>query len=68
MMIYNNSKDIIKCAAVNIPWMGNMQKEMLKDIAILTGATVIDNEYNIKLDEVRLEHLGSAKKIAIDLY
>lgn len=50
MMVYNNSKDIIKCAAVNIPWMGNMQKEMLADIAAITGATIVDNEFKLKLD------------------
>ena len=50
MMVYNNSKDIINCCAVNIPWLANMQKEMLTDIAIATGATIIDNEYDIKLE------------------
>ena len=49
MMVYNNSKEIIKCCAVNVPWLANMQKEMLTDIAIATGATLIDNEYGIKL-------------------
>jgi chaperonin GroEL len=67
MMVYNNSKDIIKCCAVNIPWMGNVQKELLTDIAIATGATIIDNEYNLKLADIRLEHFGSAKKIAVDM-
>lgn len=67
MMVYNNSKDIIKCCAVNIPWMANIQKEILKDIALATGATLIDNEYGIKLSEVTLDHFGSAKKIAVDM-
>lgn len=67
MMVYNNSKDIIKCCAVNIPWMANIQKEILKDIALATGATVIDNEYGIKLSDVKLEHFGSAKKISVDM-
>ena len=40
---------------------------MLTDIAIATGATVIDNEYHIKLEDVKLEHFGSAKKIAVDM-
>ncbi len=34
MMVYNNSKGNIQCCAVNVPWMGNVQKEMLKDIAV----------------------------------
>lgn len=67
MMVYNNSKDIIKCCAVNIPWMGNMQKELLTDIAIATGATLVDNEFNLKLSDIKLEHFGSAKKIAVDM-
>lgn len=68
MMVYNNSKDIIKCCAVNFPWMGNAQKEMLTDIAISTGATLIDDEYGIKLADIKLEHLGSAKKIVADMH
>ena len=39
---------------------------MLKDVAAQTGATLIDNEYNIKLEEVALDHFGSAKKIVVD--
>ena len=38
MMIYNNSKGIINCCAVNVPWIANTQKEILKDIAVATGA------------------------------
>jgi hypothetical protein len=49
MMVYNNSKDIIKCCAINFPWMANVQKELLRDIAISTGATLIDNEYGITI-------------------
>ncbi len=48
--------------------MGNVQKEMLKDIAVQCGATVIDNEYGIKLSEVNLDHFGSAQKIVVDGY
>ena len=40
---------------------------MLQDIATLTGATIIDNEYKLKLEEVTYQHFGSAKKIVIDL-
>ncbi len=47
--------------------MANIQKEILKDIALATGATVIDNEYGIKLSDVKLEHFGSAKKISVDM-
>jgi len=42
-MIYNNMKGIVSCAAVNIPWAGGIEIENLKDIAVMTGATLIDN-------------------------
>lgn len=48
--------------------MGDVQKEYLKDIAVQCGATLIDDEYGVKLSEVKLEHFGSAQKIAIDGY
>ncbi len=60
-MIYNNSKDIVKCCAVNIPWAAGVQKESLKDIAVMTGATIVDNEYEMMLSDVSLKNLGSAK-------
>lgn len=43
-----------------------MQKELLKDIAALTGATVIDNDTETPLNKIELQHFGSAKKIVID--
>lgn len=66
MMVYNNSKGNVHCCAVNVPWMAHLEKEFLKDIAIQTGATIIDNEYGIKLEDVKIEHFGSAKNIVID--
>jgi len=39
---------------------------LLKDIAIQCGATPIDNEYGLKLEDIKLDHFGSAKKIVID--
>jgi len=43
-----------------------MEKESLKDIAVMTGATLIDNEFETKLEDINLSHFGSAKKISID--
>lgn len=51
-MIYNNVKGIVMSAAVNIPWSAGIELENLKDIAALTGATIIDNEHNYLLEEV----------------
>jgi len=37
---------------VNVPWAAGMQKEQLKDIAVMTGATLVDDEFNVKLEDV----------------
>ncbi|CDW79081.1 chaperonin cpn60-mitochondrial-like [Stylonychia lemnae] len=68
MMVFNNSKGIIQSCAVNVPWMANVQKEQLRDIAIQTGATLVDDEYELKLEDVKIQHFGSAKKIVVDGY
>ena len=59
-------KDIIQCCAVNVPWSAGIQKEILKDIAVMTGATLVDNEFGLKIEDVKLEHFGSAKTIRVD--
>ena len=48
-MIYNISKNDMNCCAVNVPWMGDEEQEIIKDIAALTGATVIDNTIEYKI-------------------
>jgi chaperonin GroEL len=65
-MVYNNSKDILTCCAINIPWLAGVQKEVLKDIAVMTGATIVDNEYVLKLQDVEFKHFGTAKMINVD--
>ena len=65
-MIYNNQKDILQSCAVNVPWAAGVQKESLKDIATMTGATIVDNEHILKLEDVELKHFGSAKSVQID--
>jgi len=67
-MIYNNSKGIISSVGINIPWSGGIEIENLKDIAILTGATLIDNKHDILLSDVKLEHFGRAKHIRVSEY
>ena len=59
-MIYNNQKDILQCCAVNVPWAAGIQKESLKDIAVMTGATLVDDDYDLRLEDVELKHFGSA--------
>lgn len=65
IMIYNNTKGIVKSAAVNMPWTGGVEIENLKDIAALTGATYVDNEHALLLSEVELHHFGTAQHIKV---
>jgi len=44
-LVYNAKKGIVKCCAVNIPWAAGVELEQLRDIAAMTGATVVDNEH-----------------------
>ena len=64
-LVVNNLRGILKVAAVKAPGFGDRRKEMLKDIAILTGGTVISEEVGLSLEKVSVEDLGSAKKIQI---
>jgi chaperonin GroEL len=65
-LVVNKLRGTIKVAAVKSPGFGDRRKAMLDDIAILTGGTVISEERGLKLENVTLEHLGSAKKITVD--
>ena len=53
-MVYNNKKGDITSCAINIPYLVGLEKEILKDIAVLTGATLLDNEYSLMLKDVTL--------------
>ncbi len=65
-LVVNKLRGTIQVAAVKAPGFGDRRKEMLQDIAILTGGTVISEEMGHKLEAARLEDLGSAKKVTID--
>jgi chaperonin GroEL len=56
----------VSVAAVKAPGFGDRRKDMLEDIAVLTGAKVINEELGIKLENVMLEELGRARKVTID--
>ena len=64
-LVVNNLRGILKVAAVKAPGFGDRRKAMLQDIAVLTGATVIAEEVGLSLEDVELEHLGSAKRVVI---
>jgi len=65
-LVVNNLRGILKVAAVKAPGFGDRRKEMLKDIAVLTGGTVIAEEVGLSLEKVGLQDLGHAKKVQID--
>lgn len=66
-MVYNNRKNIIESCAVNVPFLAGVEKENLKDIAAMTGATLVDNErFGLMLENLELKHLGSANNVRVD--
>lgn len=64
-LVLNKLRGTLKIAAVKAPGFGDRRKEMLQDIAILTGGTVISEETGLKLDTATIEMLGSADKITM---
>ena len=65
-LVVNKLRGSLKIAAVKAPGFGDRRKEMLEDIAILTGGTVISEEKGLKLEGATIDMLGSAEKITID--
>jgi len=65
-LVVNKLRGTLSCAAVKAPGFGDRRKEMLKDIATLTGGQVIAEELGLKLENVTLSDLGNAKTIIID--
>jgi chaperonin GroEL len=65
-LVVNKLRGTIHVAAVKAPGFGDRRKEMLQDLAVLTGGTVISEDLGHKLEAVRLEDLGQARKITID--
>ncbi|MEG0032886.1 MAG: chaperonin GroEL, partial [Mucinivorans sp.] len=64
-LVLNKLRGTLKIAAVKAPGFGDRRKEMLQDIAILTGATVISEETGLKLDAATIEMLGTAEKVTL---
>ncbi len=65
-LVVNKLRGSLKIAAVKAPGFGDRRKEMLQDIAILTGAVVISEETGMKLESTTLDMLGTAEKITVD--
>jgi len=65
-LVVNKLRGSLKIAAVKAPGFGDRRKEMLQDIAVLTGGTVISEEQGYKLENASMEYLGQAESITID--
>lgn len=65
-LVVNKLRGVLKVVAVKAPGFGDRRKAMLQDIAVLTGGTVISEDLGLKLENLKLEHLGRAKQIKID--
>jgi len=64
-LIVNKLRGTFSCVAIKAPGFGDRRKEMLQDIAILTGGTVISSEFGLELRDATLEQLGTAAKVQV---
>ena len=65
-LVVNKLRGTLKCCAVKAPGFGDRRKAMLEDIGILTGGRIISEDLGIKLENIKLNDLGRAKRITID--
>jgi chaperonin GroEL len=65
-LVVNKLRGTLKCCAVKAPGFGDRRKSMLEDIGILTGGKVISEDLGIKLENIKLNDLGRAKRVTID--
>jgi chaperonin GroEL len=65
-LVVNKLRGTLQCAAVKAPGFGDRRKEMLRDMAVITGGNVISDDLGIKLESITLNDLGQAKRITID--
>jgi chaperonin GroEL len=65
-LVVNKIRGTLQCVAVKAPGFGDRRKDMLEDIAVLTGGKSISEDLGVKLENVKLDELGRAKKVIID--
>ncbi|MBU1486741.1 chaperonin GroEL [bacterium] len=65
-LVVNRLRGTLKCAAIKAPGFGDRRKAMMEDIAILTGGKFISEDLGLKLENISIEDLGTAKQITID--
>jgi len=64
-LVVNNMRGVVKTCAIKAPGFGDRRKEMLADIAVLTGGSVISDEVGLSLESATAEHLGSAGRVEV---
>jgi chaperonin GroEL len=64
-LVVNSARGVVKACAVKAPGFGDRRKEMLRDIAVLTGATVISEDLGLTLEKTSAEHLGRAARVEV---
>ena len=65
-LVVNKIRGVLNCVAVKAPGFGERKKEMLQDIAIVTGAQLISEELGLKLENIELKSLGRARKVVVE--
>src|ERR1700722_746876 len=65
-LVVNHLRKVLPCCAVKAPGFGDRRKEMLKDIAVLTGGQVVSEEAGTKLENVNIEMLGKARQVRVN--
>jgi chaperonin GroEL len=66
LLVVNKLRGTLKVAAVKAPGYGDRRKEILQDLAVLTGGRLFSEDLGVKLENVKVEDLGSARKVTID--
>src|SRR5207249_8648700 len=66
LLVVNKLRGVLNVCAVKAPGFGDRRKAMLGDIAVLTGGTLISEDLGIKLENVTLKQLGSAKRVRVE--
>ncbi|WP_248800210.1 chaperonin GroEL [Pseudomonas sp. MWU13-2105] len=64
-LVVNQIRGVLRAVAIKAPGFGDRRKDMLQDIAVLTGATVVSNELGISLEQVELSQLGRAHRVVV---
>lgn len=65
-LVVNRLRGVLNCIAVKAPGFGDRRKEILQDLAVLTGANLVTEEKGMKLEEITLDQMGGAERVVVD--